>query len=176
LPPLPEQLIEYVVSCVSGPTLCEPDAAFVPDQPPDAVQLVTLAPLHVNVEFVLGATLRGLADRLIDGEGLDDVTVTLAVCAAVPPAPVHDSVKFEFAVSAVVVCVPDVPFVPLQAPDAEQLVAFVVLHVNCEVAPELTLVGDADSVMAGTGVVPPFVTVTATVFAAEPPGPLHVSV
>ena len=37
------------------------------------------------------------------------------------------------------------------------------------------LIGEAVSVTAGAGV-PACVTVIATVFAAEPPGPLHVSV
>jgi hypothetical protein len=85
-------------------------------------------------------------------------------------------VKFEFAFSAPVLCEPDIAFVPLHAPDAAQLVAFVALHVSCDAAPVLTLVGDADNVTAGAGVPPPFVTDTATVFAVEPPPPLHVSV
>jgi hypothetical protein len=91
LPPLPEQFNVYVVSCVSGPTLCEPDAVFVPDQPPEAVQLVTLEPVHDNVVLVLGATLRGFAVKVTFGAEVV-ATVTLAVFAADPPAPVHVNV------------------------------------------------------------------------------------
>jgi hypothetical protein len=78
------------------------------------------------------------------------------------------------AVSAPVLCDPDRLFVPLHAPDAVQLVAFVVLHASCDAAPDFTLVGDADNVT--TGAVVPLLSVTATVFAILPPEPLHVSV
>ncbi len=58
-------------------------------------------------------------------------------------------------------------------PEAAQLVAFVVLHVNCDDAPDCTLVGDAVSVTVGA---PAADTVTVAVRATEPPAPLHVSV
>ena len=137
------------MSCVSGPTLCVPDVVFVPDHPPDALQVVTLAPVQVSVELVFRATLRGFADRLTEGAP-PDATVTAAVLALLPPAPAQVSVKLEFAVSAPVLCVPDVPLDPLHAPDAAQLVAFVVLHVNCDDEPDGTLVGDAVSVTVGS--------------------------
>ena len=128
-PPLPAQFNVYVVSCVSGPTLCEPDGVLAPDQPPEAVQLVTSVPVHDNVVLVLDATLRGFAVKVTFGAAAV-VTVTLAVFAVEPPAPVQVSVKFEFAVRAAVVCDPDIALVPLHAPDAVQLVAFVALHVS----------------------------------------------
>jgi hypothetical protein len=129
-----------------------------------------LAPVQLSVEFVLRATLRGFADRLTEGPPLD-VTVTLAVLAAVvPPAPAQVRVKAEFAVRVPVPCVPDVPFEPLQAPEAAQLVALVVLHVNCEADPDCTLVGDAVSVTVGA---PAADTVTVALRETEPPEPLH---
>ena len=95
---------------------------------------MTLVLDHVNVAVALRATPGGLAERLT--VGVPAVTVTAAVCAIVPPAPAHVSVKLEFAVKAPVLWVPDVPFDPVQDPDAAQLVAFVVLHVSCEDAPD----------------------------------------
>ncbi len=142
---------------------------LVPDQPPDALQVLTLTPVQLSVEFVLRATLRGFADRLTEGPPLD-VTVTLAVLATlVPPAPAQVKVKAEFAVRAPVLCVPDVPREPLHEPEAAQLVAFVVLHVNCEAEPDFTLVGDADNVRVGT------VTVTVLDAVCEPPDPEQVN-
>lgn len=75
-------------------------------------------------------------------------------------------------VSAFVVCVPEIAFVPDQAPDAVQLVALVAAHVSFEVPPDVTDVGDADRV--NVGVVPP-VTVTVLDTVCEPPAPEHVS-
>jgi len=159
-----------VVSCVIGPTLSEALVALVPDQPPDAAQLVTLALVHDSVALVLRETPGGLADRVT--EGVPAVTVTEAVCVTVPPPPAHASVKLELAVSAPVLWVPEVPLAPLQAPDAEQLVAFVVLHVRFDEAPDCTLAGDAVRVSVGGAAV----TVTAAVCETDPPAPVHVSV
>ena len=75
------------------------------------------------------------------------------------------------AVSAFVLCEPDVPLVPVQPPDAVQLVAFVELHVNVDVLPDVMLLGAADNVTVGAGT-----TVTLAVCAAEPPVPLQLSV
>ena len=150
--------------------LSEPLVALVPDQPPDAVQLVTLALVHDSVVLVLRATPGGFGDSVT--EGAPAVTVTEAVCATAPPPPAHANVKLELAVSAPVLWVPEVPFAPLQAPDAEQLVAFVVPHVRFDEAPDCTLAGDAVSVSVGGAVV----TVTAAVCETDPPAPVHVSV
>jgi len=83
---------------VIGPTLCDPLTGSVPDQPPDALQLVTFALDHVSVVEPLRATPGGLAEIVIDG--VPAVTVTLAVAAFVPPAPEQESVKLELAVNA----------------------------------------------------------------------------
>ena len=76
------------------------------------------------------------------------------------------------AVNALVVNVPDVPFVPDHAPDAVQLVALLDDHVNVDVAPDATDVGDAESVSVGAA--PETATVVATVL--DPPDPVHASV
>jgi len=91
----------------------------------------------------------------------------------VPPAPVQLSVYVAFALNAPVGCEPDVARLPLQAPDAVQLVAFVVLQVNCDAAPDATLVGDAVNVSVGAlGAA----IATDTDFVTEPPAPEHASV
>ncbi len=71
-----------------------------------------------------------------------------------------------------VVAEPEIAFVPDHAPDAEQLVALVLLHASFEVAPAWIDVGEAVNVTVGA--VAPIVTVA--VRAIEPPAPLHVSV
>ena len=76
-----------------------------------------------------------------------------------------------FAVSAPVLCDPDVALVPDQLPVAVQLVAFVELQVNVDEPPEAMLVGDAVSVTVGSGAI-----VTVAVCEAEPPVPEHVNV
>ena len=119
-----------------GPTLCEPDAVFDPVQPPEALHELTFSPAHVSVELVLRATLRGLADNVTEGLPPDVTDTATVLAAVVPPAPAHDSVKLEFADKAPVLCVPEVPFDPVHAPDAAQLVAFVVDQVNCDDAPD----------------------------------------
>jgi hypothetical protein len=76
-------------------------------------------------------------------------------------------------VSAAVVNVPDVAFVPVHAPEAVQLVAFVVDHVSFDVPPEATDVGDAENVSVGAV---ELVTVTVTERVIEPPDPVQASV
>ncbi len=61
---------------------------------------------------------------------------------------------------------------PLQPPEAAHAVALVELQVKLEIAPLVTVVGAADSVSVGAGLV----TTTAADCEAEPPAPVHVSV
>jgi hypothetical protein len=111
-----------------------PVVAFDPLQSPVALHVVTFVPDHVNDVVPLRATPGGFADRLT--AGVPAVTVMEAVCATFPPAPAHVSVKLELLVNAPVLCVPEVPLEPDQAPDAAQLVAFAVLQVSCDDAPD----------------------------------------
>jgi hypothetical protein len=171
VPPLPVQLSEYVVSRVSGPTVAVPLAAFVPDQPPDAVQLVAPLPFHVSVVVPFSGTDFGEAASVTDTP--EPWTVTVAVLVTVPPLPVQASVKLFADVIALVVNVPDVVFVPVHAPDAVQLVAFVDEHVSFDVPPDATDVGDADNVSVGAVAL---ATVTVAERVIEPPDPVHASV
>jgi hypothetical protein len=60
-------------------------------------------------------------------------------------------VKLVELVSAAVVAVPLVGWLPDQPPEAAQLVAFAALHVNVEVPPLATLVGFAVKETTGAG-------------------------
>jgi hypothetical protein len=67
--------------------VCEPLAALLPDQPPEAVQEVALVDDQLNVEAPPFATVLGLAVKLTVGAGT--VTETVADCVALPPVPVQ---------------------------------------------------------------------------------------
>jgi hypothetical protein len=125
---------------------CVPDVALLPDQLPDATQLVAFVAFHVNVEVPCGATVVGLAVKVSVGVG---ATVTIAVCAAEPPVPLHVNVKLDVAVSAPVLSLPEVPLLPLQVPDAVQLVALDEFQVNVDGLCIGTVVGFAASVTVG---------------------------
>jgi hypothetical protein len=73
---------------VSAPVDCEPLTGLVPDQDPEAVQAVALVADQVSVEPLPLATVLGLAARVMVTVGFA-LTVTVAVWAAVPPAPVQ---------------------------------------------------------------------------------------
>jgi hypothetical protein len=73
----------------------------VPDHPPDAVQLVALVLLHVNVELLPLVMDAGLAVIVTVGEGV--VTVTVAETAVLPPGPVHVNVYVVLVLSTPVV-------------------------------------------------------------------------
>jgi hypothetical protein len=62
---------------------------LLPDQPPEAEQLVAFVADQVKVELVPLVTVLGAA--LSETRGVGDVTVTVAECEAVPPEPVHVS-------------------------------------------------------------------------------------
>jgi len=74
---------------VSAPVDCDPLAAMLPDQAPEAVHEVALAADQVNVELPPLATVLGLAANVTVGAG--EVTETVADCVALPPLPVHVS-------------------------------------------------------------------------------------
>ena len=89
-PPTPVHVSVYFVVVLSAAVFCEPLMASVPLQPPEAAQEVELVEDQVNVEAAPLARVVGLAVNVTVGAAA--VTVTVAVCAAVPPAPVQDSV------------------------------------------------------------------------------------
>ena len=86
-PPVPVHVSVYLVVVVSAAVFCEPLVASEPLQPPDAAQEVAPVEDHVKVEVAPPATVLGVAVKATVGAGV--VTVTVAVCAALPPAPVQ---------------------------------------------------------------------------------------
>jgi hypothetical protein len=78
-----------VALAVRAPVDCEPLAALVPDQAPEALQEVALVADQVRVALLPLATVLGLAVKLTVGAG--EVTETVADCAALPPFPVQVS-------------------------------------------------------------------------------------
>jgi hypothetical protein len=64
----------------------------VPVHPPDAVQLVALALLHVSVELLPLVIEVGLAARTTVGVGGALTATVVEAGVLVPPAPVHVSV------------------------------------------------------------------------------------
>ena len=64
---------------------CEPLVAWLPDHPPEALQDVALVEDQARIDVPPLATVLGLAPRVTVGVGA--VTVTVADCAALPPAP-----------------------------------------------------------------------------------------
>lgn len=79
------------------------------------------------------------------------LTFTLTDCSAVPPAPVHASVNVLAALITADCSLPALALLPAHAPDAVQPVAFVLLHVNVDRPPAVTMVGLALRVTVGTG-------------------------
>jgi hypothetical protein len=69
---------------------CDPLVASLPLQPPEAVQDVAFLDDQDRVELLPLAMVLGLALKLTVGAG--ELTVTVADCAALPPAPVQVSV------------------------------------------------------------------------------------
>ncbi len=68
---------------------CEPLAALVPDQAPEAEHEVAFVADQLSVELLPLATVLGLADKVTVGAG--EVTETVADCDALPPGPVQVS-------------------------------------------------------------------------------------
>ena len=136
------------------------------------MQAVALVLFQVNVELAPLAMLEGAATS--DTVGLGGlVTVTVALAVTVPPVPLQESEKPVVVDRFPVEALPLTALVPLQPPDAIQLVALVLLQVNVELVPLITLVGTALSATVGAGLA---VTVTIVVAELVPPKPVHKSV
>ena len=155
---------------VSAAVLAEPLVASLPDQPPDAAQLVALVVDQVSVDFPPLVTEVGLALRVTLGDGA--FTLTTVDCAALPPAPVHVRVYVVLAVRAGVVRVPCVALVPVQPPEAVHEVALVEDQVSVALEPLVTVEGLALKVTVGEAAF----TETVTDCDAVPPAPVQVRV
>jgi len=91
LPPEPLQVRAYVWLLVREPVLKLPLIPLLPDQPPEALQLVALVDDQLSVEDEPLLMLPGLAVRLtVGGGGADTLTVTDLL--ALPPDPLQVSV------------------------------------------------------------------------------------
>jgi hypothetical protein len=126
---------------LSAPVLALPFVGSLPDQPPEAVQLLALLEDQLRIADPPPVTLAGLALRLTEGAGMETLTVTDWL--ALPPGPLQVSVKLVEVLSAPVLAVPLVGSFPDQPPEAVQLVAFVDDQLSIADPPLLTLVGAA---------------------------------
>ena len=88
LPPGPVQLNVKVEFAVSAPVEAVPPVVLLPDQAPDARQLVALVLDHVRVDAPPLATLVGEALKVSVGGAM----ATTAVCVTLPPGPLQLSV------------------------------------------------------------------------------------
>ena len=124
---------------------------MAPLQPPVAVQLAALSVVQLSVVPLPLATVDGVALSVTVGGGGEDggITVTLIVCVADPPEPVQVSANAAFAVSGPVEAEPEVGLLPLQLPEAVQLVESVDDQVKVAAEPEFTVDGTAESVIEG---------------------------
>jgi hypothetical protein len=75
---------------VNAPVDCVPLVALLPDQLPDAVQVVALATDQLKVAAFPVVTELGVAERLIVGAAVD-ARETAADWVELPPEPVHVS-------------------------------------------------------------------------------------
>ena len=155
---------------VSVPEDCEPLTALVPDHPPEAEHEVAFFAAQVRVVEAPEVTVLGAAASVT--EGAEAETVMVADWVAVPPVPVQVNSYSVVLDRAAVDQVPAVATAPCQPPEAVQAVAFVELQRRLEVPPAATVVGEADMMIVGTGVV----TTTSADREVEPPFPVQVSV
>ncbi len=87
LPPMPVHESENVVGLVRGPIVSEPDVAFVPVQPLDAVQSDALALDQFSVADSPDETTSGLVVRETVVTGCGGTVGTGADCPPPPPQP-----------------------------------------------------------------------------------------
>jgi hypothetical protein len=162
-----------LVVAASAPVDALPFAALAPLQPPEAVQPVAFVEFQLRVDVPPLGTLLGLAESETDGGAGGTMTPTETVWLTSPPAPAHVNVKSVGALSAPVSWLPFTVLLPVQPPEAVQLVALLVLQVSVAGLPTTTLAGLAASVRVGAGDV---LTTTVTVWLVVPPAPLQLSV
>jgi hypothetical protein len=168
VPFAPVQVSVKVDSAVIGCVTVEPFVDFSPLHEPAAVQLVALVLDHVSVEVAPEATEVGVADKVTVG-GCSTSTTT--VDEVLPPGPEHVRTNVLFWLSVADTWLPDTFLLPDQAPDAVQLVAFVLDQTSVVVSPDLTLLGVAVKVTIGG-----YNTSTITEAAPVPPAPSQVNV
>jgi hypothetical protein len=171
VPPAPVHVRTNLVVAFSATVVWVPLVGSLPVQPFDAVQDVALVEDQVSVDVLPMSTVEGFAEIVTTGAG--GVTVTVADCEALPPAPVHDSVYVVLEVSAPVDTLPFSGSPPDHPPpDPLHEVALVVTQVMVDALPLSIVLGVAVIVTVGAGAL----TETVADCEALPPGPVHVNV
>lgn len=114
---------------------CSAGVIFLPPvHAPLAVHEVTLVVDHIKVVVLPNAIEVGVADKVTVGVCAGGAcTFTLTDALALPPAPLQVRVYIVVACNVPVPVVPDKFIAPDQAPEAMQLVASVLDHVNVDV-------------------------------------------
>jgi hypothetical protein len=170
VPPPPVQVRTNLVVALNGTVVWLPFVGCAPVQPFDALHVLAFVEDQVSVEVVPLLTVVGFAE--IVTTGVLEFTVTVADWEALPPAPVQESINIVVEVRAGVDTLPLRPSLPVQPPDAVQDVALAETQVSVEVAPLAIVLGFAESVTTGAGVL----TDTVADCDALPPGPVQVNV
>jgi len=136
---------------VSLPVGWVPPLSLVPLQAPEAEQAATLSLVHFSVDAPPDGTVLGSAVSITIGA--DPAIVTVAVCVAELPGPVHVSPNSVMLESAPVDQVPLVAKAPFHPPEAVQAVALVVVHCRLDTPPFSAVGGQALNVMEGATLV-----------------------
>ncbi len=152
---------------MSGPVAADPAGPRSPLHAPDATQAVALVEDQVSVDDWPLVTVAGVAVKVRTGVGSGTVglTLTATVRDELPPGPAQVRVKSLEAASAALASLPLRGLLPLQAPEAVQLVASFTLQTRFVAAPLWISVGWAVNETAGAG--------TPLPSTDSPPEPLH---
>lgn len=100
-PPAPVHVSEKLAFELSAPVDSEPVVGLDPLHAPDALQVVALVAVQLNVAAVPLCTVPGLAANANVGAGTGGaLRLIVTVCVAVPPAPLHERENALLAVSS----------------------------------------------------------------------------
>jgi hypothetical protein len=170
VPPSPVQTRVNTLVVANAPLDWLPEIALLPVHAPEARQEAALVEDQVRVEDPPLAIDVGFA--VSDTVGAGGMTVTVADALAVPPGPVHARVNVLAIVSTPLDWLPEMPLLPVHAPEATQEVASVEDQVRLEAPPLVIDVGLAVSDTVGAG----GMTVTVADALPVPPGPVQARV
>ena len=112
----------------------DPAIGLVPDQFPDAVQLLASVDDQFKVIALPRLTLDGLALSVTVGALTAGGSLTVTVALALPPAPLQ-SMKYVDVTAGLTSKVPAVAISPLQSPEAVQPVASLTSQLSVAVCP-----------------------------------------
>ncbi len=150
-PPVPEQVNVYDAAALKGPTDSDPEVAFAPDQPPDAIHEVALVDNQVSVTEEPVTTDVALELNVTVGAPAEDVTATETDWLAEPPAPEQLNVYVAAAAKGSVASDPAVAIEPDQPPEAVHELASVEVQVSVTDEPVATDAALEVNVTVGVG-------------------------